>query len=79
MRYWKKISMNGRRNLSLQMYRKNTRKKQMEEYHSRKKHLTCFMEYYHITAPATDGVFSSKEPSQEKDGQRRQRMEKIHG
>ena len=24
------------------------------------------MEYYHITAPATDGVFSSKEPSQEK-------------
>lgn len=23
------------------------------------------MEYYHITAPATDGVFSSKEPSQE--------------
>lgn len=24
------------------------------------------MEYYHITAPATDGVFASKEPSQEK-------------
>ena len=24
------------------------------------------MEYYHITTPATDGVFSSKEPSQEK-------------
>ena len=24
------------------------------------------MEYYHITAPATDGVFSSQEPSQEK-------------
>ena len=24
------------------------------------------MEYYHITAPATDGVFPSKEPSQEK-------------
>lgn len=24
------------------------------------------MEYYHITAPATDGVFSSKEPSQKK-------------
>ena len=24
------------------------------------------MEYYHITAPATDGVFTSKEPSQEK-------------
>lgn len=24
------------------------------------------IEYYHITAPATDGVFSSKEPSQEK-------------
>ena len=31
--------------------------------------LTCggnIMEYYHITAPATDGVFASKEPSQEK-------------
>ena len=27
MRYWKKISMNGRRNLSLQMYRKKYQKK----------------------------------------------------
>ena len=37
------------------------------------------MEYYHITAPATDGVFASKEPSQEKMEQRRCTVERFHG